>query len=45
MPNFKSISIKMAVLPGGGGGGTQNLLSLCVCDPKDPMWNRVKLEF
>ena len=38
MPNFKSISFKMAVLQGGG----QNLPSPCVCYPKDPMWNRVK---
>ena len=38
MPNFKSISIKMAVLQ----GGRQNLPSPCVCYPKDPMWNRVK---
>ena len=30
MPNFKSISFKVAVLEGG------------VCYPKDPMWNRVK---
>ena len=37
MPNFKSISFKMAVLQGGG----QNLPSPCVCYPKDPMWNRV----
>ena len=39
MPDFKSISFKMAVLQGGG----QNLPSPCVCYPKDPMWNRVKL--
>ena len=39
MPNFKSISFKMAVSQGGG----QNLLSPCVCYPKDPLWNRVKL--
>ena len=39
MPNFKSLSFKMAVLQGGG----QNLPSPCVCYPKDPMWNRVKL--
>ena len=38
MPNFKSISFKMAVLQEGG----QNLPSPCVCYPKDPMWNRVK---
>ena len=38
MPNFKSISFKMAVLQGGG----QNLPSPCVCYPKDPIWNRVK---
>ena len=38
MPNFKSITFKMAVLQGGG----QNLPSPCVCYPKDPMWNRVK---
>ena len=38
MPNFKSISFKVAVLQGGG----QNLPSPCVCYPKDPMWNRVK---
>ena len=38
MPNFKSISFKMAVLQGGG----QNLPSPCVCYPNDPMWNRVK---
>ena len=38
MPNFKSISFKMAVLQGGG----QNLPSPCVRYPKDPMWNRVK---
>ena len=38
MPNFKSISFKMAVLQ----GGRQNLPSLCVCYPKDPIWNRVK---
>ena len=38
MPNFKSISFKMAVLQ----GGRQNLPSPCVCYPKDPMWNRVK---
>ena len=37
MPNFKSMSFKMAVLQGGG----QNLPSPCVCYPKDPMWNRV----
>ena len=37
MPNFKSISFKMAVLQGGG----QNLPSPCVCHSKDPMWNRV----
>ena len=37
MPNFKSISFKMAVLQGGG----QNLPSPCVCYPKDPMWNSV----
>ena len=30
----------MAVLQGGG----QNLPSPCVCYPKDPMWNRVKIE-
>ena len=40
MPNFKSISFKMAVLQGGG----QNLPSPCVCYPKDPMWNRVKVQ-
>ena len=40
MPNVKSISFKMAVLQGGGGG--QNLPSPCLCYPKDPMWNRVK---
>ena len=39
MSNFKSISSKMAVLQEGG----QNLPSPCVCYPKDPMWNRVKL--
>ena len=38
MPNFKFISFKMAVLKGVG----QNLLSPCVCYPKDSMWNRVK---
>ena len=38
MPNFKSISFKMAVLQ----GGKQNLPSPCVCYPEDPMWNRVK---
>ena len=32
MPNFKSISFKMAVLQGGG----QNLPSPCVCYPKTP---------
>ena len=37
MPNFKSISFKMAVLQGGG----QNLPFPSVCYPKDPMWNRV----
>ena len=42
MPNFKSISFKMAVLQGGGGEGGKNLPSPCVCYPKDPMWNRVK---
>ena len=41
MPNFKSISFKMAVLQGGGGG--QNQPSPCVCYPKDPMWNRVNV--
>ena len=41
MPNFKSISFKMAMLQGGG----QNLPSPCVCYPKDPMWNRVKWSF
>ena len=41
MPNFKSISFKMAVLQGGG----QNLPSPCVCYPKDPTWNRVKILF
>ena len=40
MPNFKSISFKMAVLQ----GGEQNLPSPCVCYPKDPMWNRVKMK-
>ena len=40
MPNFKSISFKMAVLQGGG----QNLPSSCVCYPKDPMWNSVKFD-
>ena len=39
IPNFKSISFKMAVLQEGG----QNLPSTCVCYPKDPMWNRVNL--
>ena len=38
MPNFKSISFKMAVLQGDG----QNLPSPCACHPEDPMWNRVK---
>ena len=39
MPNFKSISFKMAVLQWGG----QNLLRPpCVCYPKDTMWNMVK---
>ena len=38
MPNFKSISFKMAVLQGGPAeSGPQ-----CVCYPKDPMLNRVK---
>ena len=37
MPNFKSISFKMAVLQGGG----QN--PPCVCYPKDPMRNRVNI--
>ena len=37
MPNLKSISFKMAVLQG------QNLPPSCVCYPKDPMWNRVKI--
>ena len=37
MPNFKSMSFKMAVLQGGG----QNLPPPCVCYPKDPRWNRV----
>ena len=39
MPDFKSISFKMAVLQEDG----QNLPSLCVCYPKDPVWNRVKI--
>ena len=34
MPNFKSISLKMAVLQGAG----QNLPSPCVCYLKDPMF-------
>ena len=38
MPNFKSISFKMAVLK----GGRQDLPYPYVCYPKDPMWNRVK---
>ena len=33
MPNFKSISFKMAVLQEGGGGGGR--AELCVCYPKD----------
>ena len=41
MPNFKSISSKMAVLQGGGEGAES--ASPCVCYPKDPMWNRVKV--
>ena len=41
MPNFKSIFFKMAVLQGGG----ENLPSPCLCYPKDPMWNRVKIGF
>ena len=39
MPNFKSISFKMAVLE--GGGGAESALPMCVLS-KDPMWNRVK---
>ena len=32
MPNFKSISFKMAVLRGGGGGGgrAESALNMCV---------------
>ena len=41
MPNFKSISFKMAVLR-GGGADRRNLPPPYVCYPKDPMWNRVK---
>ena len=37
MPNFKSISFKMAVLQGAG-----RICPLCVCYPKDPICNRVK---
>ena len=39
MLNFKSISFKTAVLQ----GSVQNLPSPGVCDPKNPMWNRVNV--
>ena len=42
MPNFKSMSFKMAVLQGGG----QNLPSSYVCYPKDSVGNKVlRLKF
>ena len=42
MPNFKSISFKMAVLRGGGGRGAKSSLAMCVLSKK-PMWNRVNI--
>ena len=42
MPNFKSISFKMAVLQAGADRICPP--PQCVCHPKDPMWNRVKSE-
>ena len=42
MPNFKQISFRMAELQGAGIICPHP--PMCVCYPKDPMWNRVKVK-